>query len=406
MAYFRKLTNHLEELQSLFSQNDTWLILINADPDALGSAMALMRLMRNKVRKVEIAQVNEITRPDNLAMIRYLRIPLSFWKPKNIDVPLNTMNIMDTIDTMNTVDTAGMIDTMNTVNTVGTPKAKGTHAKSMANSIKLDKFDKFAIVDSQPHHHPSFAGIDFSIIIDHHPLPEGGGVVAPFMEVRPNYGSTCTMFVELLYNAKIRPGKLLATALQYGIRTDTAMFTRNTTEVDLRAYHYLNKYSDSDILFRIIRSEYLPEWLPHFSTAFHNLQRCGSGHFTYLEQVSSPDILVVIADFFLKVHGLRYIAVAGVSKGFVTIIFRGNGRELDVLAQDAFGDIGTAGGHKNMARAEFSTEIFSQNSELAEYFVKRSGRKSKAVSNKGHILLENYLLNRLKKSIKRGKKTD
>ena len=38
----------------------------------------------------------------------------------------------------------------------------------------------------------------------------------------------------------IRPGIRLATALQYGIRTDTATFTRTGTEIDLRAYQYLS----------------------------------------------------------------------------------------------------------------------------------------------------------------------
>lgn len=74
MAYFRKLDPKLAKLQELFNKNERWLILINADPDALASAMALKRILAGRVEQVAIAHVNEITRPDNLAMIRLLRI--------------------------------------------------------------------------------------------------------------------------------------------------------------------------------------------------------------------------------------------------------------------------------------------------------------------------------------------
>jgi nanoRNase/pAp phosphatase (c-di-AMP/oligoRNAs hydrolase) len=40
MAYFRKLDPKLAKLQELFNKNERWLILINADPDALASALA------------------------------------------------------------------------------------------------------------------------------------------------------------------------------------------------------------------------------------------------------------------------------------------------------------------------------------------------------------------------------
>lgn len=300
MAYFRKLSSHLTTLQSLLKREESWLIMINADPDAIASAMALQRIIRHRVHSVAIARINEVTRPDNLAMLRYLRIPILAWS------------------------------------------ADLAH-----------HYQRFAIVDSQPHHNPAFSDVHFSVIIDHHPLPDVP-YGADFEEIRPNWGATSTMFTEFLYNAEIRPGRRLATALQYGIRTDTNTFGRNCGEVDLRAYHYLSRFADTAQLTRILRSEYLPEWLPYFSRAFENLRPCGKGHMTSLGEVESPDLLVVVADFFLKVHGLRWVAVCGASRGVVVVIFRGGGESIDLgkLAESSFGDVGSAGGHRNMARAE------------------------------------------------------
>ena len=58
----------LQKWRAGLSKDDRWCILINADPDALASALALKRIMIHKVHSVDIARINEVTRPDNLAM--------------------------------------------------------------------------------------------------------------------------------------------------------------------------------------------------------------------------------------------------------------------------------------------------------------------------------------------------
>ena len=63
---------------------------------------------------------------------------------------------------------------------------------------------------------------------------------------------------------------------------------------------------------------------------------------------------MVVADFFLKVHGLRWVAVCGVSAGRVVVVFRGGYGKMDLgaVASCVFPGIGGGGGHKTMARAE------------------------------------------------------
>ena len=300
----------LARLLDLFSREDDWLILITADPDAMASAMALKRIMSRRTGEVIIARTNAITRPDNLAMVRYLRVPMVPW-----------------------------------------------------DSTLCGFFSRFALIDSQPHHHAAFAGIPFSVVIDHHPILPENPVNAAYVDIDPRLGATSTLMTEYLRGVGIRPGTLLATALQYGIRTDTGTFTRKVTEADMRAYQSLASHADASLLTRIMRSEYLPGWLKYFSRAFASLHACGRGHTAYLGRVENPDILVVIADFFTRVHGLVWIAVCGVylpddcpeDEGTVVVIFRGDGRTCDVghLAQERLSDLGFAGGHKGMARAEF-----------------------------------------------------
>ena len=319
MAYFRNLDIKIKEMVRLFSKNDRLLILINADPDALASAMALKRILYRKVQTVAIAHVNEISRPDNLAMIRLLRIPTLKLTP-----PLAA------------------------------------------------QYDKFALVDSQPHHHPDFEKIEFSVILDHHPLKKEYPATAHYIEINPDYGATSSLLTEYLYNLNIRPGKLLATALLYGIKTDTQSFERRFNDVDIKAFRYLTKFYNPLLLQKIVRSEFRKEWLKYFSLAFRKVKLLGNGASVFMGKVDSPDILVILADFFLRIHNISWDIVSGIHNDSLVVIFRGDGLRKDMgkTASQMFGELGPAGGHKQMARAELSLDKMD-NTHPQQFILKR-----------------------------------
>lgn len=317
MAYFRTLEQELGTFLELFTREEGWLILINADPDALASAKALKRIMAHRVRDAAIAHVNEVGRPDNLAMIRHLRIPTQKLTPN-----------------------------------------------------LAAQYDRFAMVDSQPHHHPDFQEFSFSLVLDHHPTSEENPVIADYKEIRTDYGACSSMLTEYLYNLRIRPGKRLATALLYGIKNDTRSFERNFCDVDVRAFRYLSKFSNPLLVRKIVRSEFKLEWLGYFSEAFSRLRRMGRhGMHVYMGEVENPDILVILADFLLRVHDVSWTAVAGVNDGTLIAILRGDGlsRDMGAKASALFEGLGGGGGHKTMARAEVS--ISALEGEAPEAYV-------------------------------------
>ncbi len=325
MAYFRSLNNSLQTLGGLLRKNERWLIMMNADPDALASAMALKRIISSRVGHVALAHINAISRPDNLAMIKLLRIPAQKYTP-----------------------------------------------------LLAAQFDRFALVDSQPHHSKSFAGIHFSVVMDHHPISKDNPVSAPFVELKPDYGSNSSLLTEYLYNMKIRPGKMLATALAYGIKTDTQSFERQFNDVDIKAFRYLTKFYNPLLLRKIVRSELRKEWLKYFSLAFKKLKIINQGVTVYMGEVDSPDILVILADFFLKVHNISWDVIGGICGGKLVIILRGDGLRKDMgkMADRLFSDCGTAGGHRSMARAEIDlNKLDGQNAQ--QFILKRLGQGKK-----------------------------
>jgi nanoRNase/pAp phosphatase (c-di-AMP/oligoRNAs hydrolase) len=78
----------------------------------------------------------------------------------------------------------------------------------------------------------------------------------------------------------------------------------------------------------------------------------------HLGPVTNPDVCVTIADFFMKIHDIAWVVVSGTFKGQLVIIVRNDGFRKDAgrLLAKVFGHLGTAGGHKAMARAEIPLE--------------------------------------------------
>ena len=300
----------LRRFYDSFEGDNNVLILINADPDSIASAMAVKRLLWRKVSSVTISNINIIKRPDNIAMIRLLGVDL---------VPIK--------------------------------------------NIVKDSFNRFVIVDSQPNHNEIFTEYPPHVIIDHHPDTSAS---APFVDIRPKYGATATIMTEYLRAAKIKPSSKLATGLFYAIKTDTDNFVRQTLIEDVRAFQFLYRHSNLHLINKIEQSELTVDFLKYFKIALDN-KRVLKGHmFAHLGQVVNPDICVIIADFFLKISSVNWSIVSGLYSKKLVIVFRNDGLRKDAgkVAKQSFGQIGSAGGHKSMARAEIP---FTDLKEVVDY---------------------------------------
>jgi nanoRNase/pAp phosphatase (c-di-AMP/oligoRNAs hydrolase) len=88
--------------------------------------------------------------------------------------------------------------------------------------------------------------------------------------------------------------------------------------------------------------------------------------FSHLESVPSPDILVLVADFFMRCQEVGWTVVSGVYQRTLVVIIRNDGfrKNAGASAIKAFGRFGAAGGHKAMARAEIP--LASLESRLAK----------------------------------------
>jgi len=288
----------LRRIYELFHTDDHVLILINADPDAIASAMAMKRILWRHVNSVTISHVNKIVRPDNLAMIRLL-------------------------------------------------SAKLVHFEK----IDPNNYNRRVLLDSQPNHHPIFSQFTFDVIIDHHPdtMPE-----ASFVHIHPQYGANSTIMTEYLKAAKIKPATNLATALFYAIKTDTGNFNRGALSEDVRAFQYLFPLVNIHIIQKLEFAEMRMDFLKYYQIALNTMMIREGKIYVYLGPVSTPDICVSIADFFTRIHSVTWSIISGTCADELTIVVRNDGMQRDagIAIQKAFGKYGSAGGHKSIARGQ------------------------------------------------------
>jgi nanoRNase/pAp phosphatase (c-di-AMP/oligoRNAs hydrolase) len=191
----------LEKLRMIVSEGDRVAILLqdDPDPDAMSSAIALRVLLGRNQLTTPIFAFAPVTRPENRTMTRLLEIEVA---------PADTKT--------------------------------------------LKEFDKIAMVDVEP---PYFGDRlpRADIVIDHHPGYETGA--APFDDIRVGYGATATIMTEYLVSGGESVSERLATALLYGIQSDTLALSRRVTEGDIEAFTHLYPLANYNLLKRIDRPE-------------------------------------------------------------------------------------------------------------------------------------------------------
>jgi len=316
---------------SLFNGSSKVLVVINADPDSIASAMAVKRLLWRKVSEVCIAYFNKISRPDNLAMIEYTE--------------------------------SGLV---------------------LLDDIKKENFDRFVVVDSQPDHNDRFSEFNYDAIIDHHPLTCDKAI---YVDIRQGYGACSTIMTEYIKSKKIKPSAKLAAALMLGIKTDTSDFTRQASLKDIRAFQYLYQFADNNIVIKVARAAFTQEDLEFLGSAIKQRKIINNRVFFHAGNITKPDELVVVADFFLTIVKVNWSVISGVYENKLIIVIRNDGLRKGAgnTVKEAFSMFGSAGGHKTMARAELDLKLIQKqiksknNKVLGEWIIsvieKTAGKK-------------------------------
>jgi nanoRNase/pAp phosphatase (c-di-AMP/oligoRNAs hydrolase) len=299
----------VERIRSLFASGKKIHILLqhDPDPDAIGSALALRELLGRNRATTPIVTFGSITRPENLAMVRLL------------DIQVEQISYED------------------------------LHKDGA----------RLALVDVQPPYFEKPLG-RVDLVVDHH--PKRIAFKARFADLRSNYGATSTIFTEYLRAAGMEPSQRLATALVYGIKTDTLFLERGSNLADLSAFNFLYPLANKAMISRIERPALPREDLEAMGRALSRLQIENGVAVIHLGEINREDVIPQLAEFCLQIEGVDWSVVSGLVKDRVVISVRNVGyvKSAGEIMKKLYDDIGSAGGHRAMAKAVVPLDRFKE----------------------------------------------
>ena len=274
----------------------------NPDPDAIASGVALARLAREVDCEAEVCYYGNISHQENRAFVNLLDLSL-----RNLDPDA----------TLDSFDGVALVD----------------HARAGVN----DQLSPDTPVD---------------IVIDHHSTR--GPVEASFVDVRSEVGATCTLLVEYLERARREPQADVATALLFGIQVDTDGFKRGVAAQDFEAAAALVETADLEIITRMESPSIDWGTFDVLARAISDRRVEGNVSLSFVGAIRNRDALPQAADKLLNIGDIGTTVVYGIIEGTVYVSARSRADELDLgeTVREAFGEIGSAGGHVNMAGAQ------------------------------------------------------
>jgi nanoRNase/pAp phosphatase (c-di-AMP/oligoRNAs hydrolase) len=298
----------VQQYQRYFADADRVLILLHndPDPDALASGLALRNLLRRTKTTAIIGAVQGVSRPENLRMANMLDIQVEPVTPAS-----------------------------------------------------FEDFDRIATVDVQPHY---FGGqlLRADLVIDHH--PEQPGYIAVFKDIRADYGSTSTILTEHLRSVDVNISERTATAMLYAIKSDTLFFARHTNRDDLEAFTFLYPLADAALIRKMEGAEITMDRLDFVTRASQGGIMRDQVFSAFIGEAPREDFIPYTADFFLQLEDVKWTIIAGIVANSLVVSVRnlGYSRNAGEFVKRWFADIGSAGGHRAMAKAIVPIDKFRQ----------------------------------------------
>ncbi|UCG55738.1 MAG: DHH family phosphoesterase [Phycisphaerales bacterium] len=332
-----KTSGKIERLKAVLVDKHRMLIVLqdHPDPDALASATALRELVRELAEiPCSMTHRGTVGRAENRALVQYLDLNLH-----------------------------------------------------QCDRIEFDKFDLVGMVDTQPGTGNNCLPPEVTphIVIDHHPCKRLTRS-ADFHDIRSRCGATSTILLEYLRSAGITPDVRLATALLYGIRSDTQDLGREATRADIEATGSLFPLANPRMLSDIQRGLVPRSYYRVLVQGLLNARVYRDATISGFADIDNADMIGEVADLLLRDEGISTVMCYGFCQGRLVISIRlsDSGRKAGTIAKHVVSRRGTGGGHDTYAGGQI---ILKENTPLERTILEEVVRRRflKALGLQAHL---------------------
>ena len=189
---------------------------------------------------------------------------------------------------------------------------------------------------------------DEVVCIDHHPIFNPG--YYRYVDIRM-VGSCSSIIADYFRKHNAEMPEKVATALLYGLKTDTMNFTRGVTAFDIDIYAYLFGYADNALIRKLQTNAFRYDDLDAFLTSMSGMRIDNGVAYSFLDFDCTDAFVATVSDFML-----------GLDAVYFAVVFcrRGNGYKFSVRSEiekldaglitaSALSTVGNGGGHNSMA---------------------------------------------------------
>ncbi|MDD5454571.1 MAG: DHH family phosphoesterase [Candidatus Ratteibacteria bacterium] len=293
----------------------------NPDPDAIAAAWAVQYLLKESLKiKSKIVYDGFIGRAENKAMVKLLKIKLFH-----------------------------------------------------LSNIKFSNKSGFILVDTQPGfgNNSLPSQIIPSLVIDHHPLKKQQKSV--LIDVRKDVGSTASILTEYLVTNNLEIPKNLATALFYGIESETQGLSIETDNLDRQYYKLLFPKISQFLLGKIQYPRLEKEFFLNLRKALNNVYFYKNVMIVNVGRVDNPDLVSEFCTFFLLYEKASWaLSVGGVgNRLFFSIRTQNRRANAGRIARKISGMKGSGGGHETSAGGWIDISPQDKLETITQDFIKK-----------------------------------
>ena len=266
----------------------------------------------------------------------------------------------------------GSIDKLSTKRMLTVFSMEILHADLLAD---MQESDYIVTVDGQKYN-TNFTDLpgDEVACVDHHPQVRDCGY--HYKDIRM-VGACSSIVVSYYREMGIAIPPLVASALAYGIKMDTADFTRGATAFDAEMFAYSFETADVEKLQEMYKNVMEFKDLRAYAAAIDNIKIYDRTGFACIP-FDCPDALIaIISDFILALDVVDVSIVYSVRKDGLKFSVRSEVEAVDAgkLVATALSGYGSGGGHKAMAGGFVPNESLDRIGQQYEFYIKEAFMK-------------------------------
>jgi len=226
----------------------------------------------------------------------------------------------------------------------------GIRLRNINDIHDMTEKDYIILVDSQKGNSniTDFIGDEIASI-DHHPIFQKIDYL--FEDIRPQVGACSSIIAEYFKENGIQIPQNIATALLYGLKTDTLDLSRGVSDLDLDMFYMLYKIADIELLNLIQLNQLQFQDLAAYSNAIRNIKIYDNIGISYLGTECPDSLLGTVSDFIMSLKEVEFSIVYSRRSSGVKFSVRSETQTFDAgkIINDVLAGIGSGGGHKTMA---------------------------------------------------------